>query len=130
MAAAPIYLSDDLSAKANIKVPKKALGAYKGCAIWLGSEADTLVIVEGPEGGLSVREAGCSFVACTIAAGNMTNLTIPAGVERVILFQDNDEAGEKAARTAAAKFRPNELRETSRFVREGGRWLYVDGNAG
>lgn len=26
--------------------------------------------------------------------------------------------------------RANELRETSRFVREGGRWLYVDGNAG
>ena len=26
--------------------------------------------------------------------------------------------------------RANELHETSRFVREGGRWLYVDGNAG
>ncbi len=25
--------------------------------------------------------------------------------------------------------RVNELHETSRFVREGGRWLYVDGNA-
>ena len=99
-----IYLSDDLSAKASIKVPKRALGAYKGCAIWLGSEAETLVIAEGPEDGLSLREAGCSFVACAITAGNMANLTIPAAVKRVVLFQDNDEAGEKGAKTAAAKY--------------------------
>ena len=33
-----IFLSNDLSSKASIKVPKKALGGYKGCAIWLGSE--------------------------------------------------------------------------------------------
>jgi hypothetical protein len=46
-----IYLSDDLSAKASIKVPKRALGAFGGSAIWLGSEAETLVIVEGPEDG-------------------------------------------------------------------------------
>jgi SEC-C motif-containing protein len=26
--------------------------------------------------------------------------------------------------------RANELHEPSRFLREGGRWLYVDGNAG
>jgi hypothetical protein len=99
-----IYLSDDLSAKASIKVPKRALGAYKGCAIWLGSETDTLVIVEGPEDGLSLREAGCSFVACAITAGNLANLAIPAAVKRVVLFQDNDEAGEKGAKTAAAKY--------------------------
>ena len=99
-----IFLNKDLSAKANIKVPKKALGAFGGSAIWLGSEADTLVIAEGPEDGLSLREAGCPFVACAITAGNMANLTIPAAVKRVILFQDNDEAGEKAAKKAAAKY--------------------------
>ena len=99
-----IFLSDDLSAKASIKVPKRALGAFGGSAIWLGSETDTLVIVEGPEDGLSLREAGCPFVACAITAGNMANLTIPAAVKRVILFQDNDEAGEKAAKMAAAKY--------------------------
>jgi len=99
-----IFLNRDLSAKANIKVPKRALGAYKGCATWLGSVTDTLVIVEGPEDGLSLRGAGCPFVACAIAAGNMANLTIPAAVKSVILFQDNDEAGEKGAKTAAAKY--------------------------
>lgn len=99
-----IFLSNDLSSKASIKVPKKALGAFGGSAIWLGSETDTLVIVEGPEDGLSLREAKCPFVACAITAGNMANLTIPAAVKRVILFQDNDEAGEKAAKKAATKY--------------------------
>ena len=101
-----IFLNEDLSAKASIKVPKRALGAFGGSAIWLGSETDTLVIAEGPEDGLSLREAGCPFVACAITAGNMANLTIPAGVERVILFQDNDEAGEEAAQRAAARYAP------------------------
>jgi len=99
-----IFLSEDLTAKASMDEPKRALGKYKGSAIWLGSHHDPLMITEGLEDGLTLREAGFPFVACGIAAWNMANLGIPAGVKRVILFQDNDDAGRKAARKAAATY--------------------------
>ena len=126
-----IFLSDDLTAKASVDEPKKALGKYKGSAIWLGWHHDTLMITEGLEDGLSLREAGCPFVACGIAAWNMANLTIPAGVKRVILFQDNDVAGRKAARKAAATCAsqgfevlvagaPDGIKDANDLLRDGG----------
>ncbi|MGA9268070.1 MAG: VapE domain-containing protein [Rhodomicrobium sp.] len=70
-------------------------------AIWFGEPSGTLYVTEGPEDALTLREAGYAFVACSVSSGNMCNLTIPEGIQHVIIFQDNDEAGEKAAKKAA-----------------------------
>lgn len=92
-----IYLANDGMGKAPINDPKRALGDVKGNGIWFGNPSPELHIAEGPENALTLRVCGAAFVVCGISAVNMSSLSIPPYVKKVIVCPDPDEAGKKAA---------------------------------
>ncbi len=98
-----IYLQSDGKGKAPVTPDKMSLGAVKGGAFWIGHHDDTLTICEGPEDALSLFMAGYSM-AVSCGAGNMANLTIPAGVRKIIIAADHGEAGEREAHKAAQAY--------------------------
>lgn len=95
-----IYLDPLTGNKAKLKNAKMALGAVKGNAIWFGEVHTTLCIAEGPENALSVLSFGYKFVCSSINASNMSCLTIPREVKKIVLFADTGKAGESAANQA------------------------------
>lgn len=99
--------------KAPVDNPKMGLGIAAGAAVRLGPIAEHIVVVEGIETGLAVREAlldrpGLS-VWCGLSAGGVGSIDIPrgGGVRAVTILADNDAdktgIGHRKARQAAAR---------------------------
>lgn len=117
-----IYLKEDGSGKADVPEPKKALGIVKGNAIWFGKPDKKLYIVEGPENALTLLHCGAKFVACAINAANMPMLTIPKGVEFIVICPDRDPAGFKSAaqcRVAYDTYRLEVCYPTEKLLKNG-----------
>ncbi len=109
-------LDMDGSAKAPIGTPKRLLGGHRkaGGVIRLTADADVtthLGIAEGIETALAVTAAMATSapwlpVWSAIDAGNLADLPVVAGVERLTVFSDTDASGtgQIAARMLAARW--------------------------
>jgi len=91
--------------KAAIKNPKLSLGQVRGCALRLGPVAAEIMLCEGPEDGLTLRQRfpGAS-VWVSLGTGNLPFVELPDMVESVVIAGDNNAAGVAAAEAAAMAF--------------------------
>ena len=102
------FLKLDGSDKAAVSCPKMLLGPAKGAAVRLAPAADELIICEGIEDGLSVRQIkGGAAVWAGISTSGMTAVTLPDPplAAHLIIAADADSAGQVAARKAAEKWK-------------------------
>ncbi len=105
------WLDSRRPAKANVAAARKSLGRIHGFAVRFGepAAASTLLVGEGIETVLSLvtvlphgvlRTAGPSptFAASALSAGGLGTFVPPPMVSRLLVAQDRDEEGERAAR--------------------------------
>jgi putative DNA primase/helicase len=105
-----VYLSADGTGKASLPEgldAKKALGRLRGGAVRLDEprNSEPLVIAEGVETALAVREATGWPTWSTVSAPGIKAVRVSEGVTRVYVAADLDRsgAGEKAAHVLAAR---------------------------
>jgi len=99
------WLRDDGACKTHLSPAKAMLGICRGGAVRLAEIDDELGVAEGIESGLSVQQAADLPVWAALSTSGLTGLVLPARVRHVVILADGDEPGEKAARTAAARWR-------------------------
>jgi phage/plasmid primase-like uncharacterized protein len=100
------FLKLDAGGNLTLHPAKIISGVVRGGAVRLAPAAETLVICEGIETGLSVMQAtGLPVWAC-LGAGNLARIVIPEIVSELIIAADNDVSGvgQKAAYKAAERF--------------------------
>ena len=100
------YLTAD-GRKADLPSPKKLTGAaglLSGACIPLHKPAHGCIgIAEGIETALAAWCASTLPTVASYCAGNLAAWQLPAGVQRVVIFSDNDKAGREAADTLLAR---------------------------
>ncbi len=99
-----IWLAAD-GRKANLRAPKKTLGALAGGGVVLAPFHSRLIVAEGVETALSVDEVWGTSAVATLGTANMEAVQIPVSVSDVLIAFDCDTngAGEKAARNLATR---------------------------
>jgi putative DNA primase/helicase len=97
------------SLKAPVKAVKMTMGPMRDGAVRLGKAARTLGIAEGIETGFSAQQIFSLPVWVCCGASRMGSVAVPDVVERIVLFADNGEAGEKAAERATGHYRAQGL---------------------
>jgi len=99
-----IYLTDD-GKKADIANPKLSLGHIRGCAVRLGPAAPHILMCEGPEDGLTLRQSrpGQS-VWVSLGTGSLPFVELPSAIEAVTIAGDNNNAGRHAANLGIEAF--------------------------
>lgn len=102
-----IYLNNDGSDKADVEPKKTILGVVNGRAIVIDKPTEQLIIAEGIESALSIREIvnGQIPVWSAVTAPNLGNIKLPPLplASELIISCDYDEAGIKAAFKLATK---------------------------
>ena len=96
---------------ARVSRPRKALGRIHGLAVRFGepTTASTLLVGEGietvlslvtvlPHGALRAADPSGTFAAAALSAGSLGAFVPPAHVTRLVIAQDRDKAGVRAAR--------------------------------
>jgi phage/plasmid primase-like uncharacterized protein len=92
--------------KAPVADPRRALGVLVGHAVWFGAAADVLVVGEGVETVLSIRDVLPSLpCAAALSAAHVAAFQIPPPVRRLYIAFDDDPAGRHAADRLAARAR-------------------------
>ena len=99
------WLDPRRPAKARVPRPRKALGRVHGLAVRFGdpASASTLLVGEGIETVLSLvtvlpdGDHSNTLAAAALSAGSLGAFVPPANVTRLIVAQDRDEQGERAA---------------------------------
>ena len=104
------FLARDGANKAPINPQKMMLGPCRGGAIRLAGSGDVLMVGEGIETCLAVRQATGHLAWAALSTSGMRTLGLPDDVRDVIVLADGDDPGEAAARDCAV-----------RWVREGRR---------
>ena len=99
------WLDPTQPAKANLTRPRKALGRVHGRAVRFGQPAHgTLLVGEGIETVLSiVTVLPDTVAAAALSAGSLGAFAPPAGVARLVIAQDNDAEGKRAAERLARR---------------------------
>ena len=99
------WLDPHAPAKADVASPRKSLGRVHGRAVRFGEPAGgTLLVGEGIETVLSIVTALPDTVAvAALSAGSLSAFVPPAGVTRLVIAQDNDPEGERAAERLARR---------------------------
>ena len=100
------WLDPERPAKARVSRPRKALGRVYGLAVRFGDpgSASTLLVGEGIETVLSLVtvlpdvDHSRTLAAAALSAGSLGAFVPPANVTRLIVAQDRDDKGERAAR--------------------------------
>ena len=105
------WLDSCRPAKAPVSSPRKSLGRIHGFAVRFGepAAASTLLVGEGietvlslvtvlPHGALQAAGPSGTFAAAALSAGGLGTFVPPLMVSRLIVAQDLDEEGERAAR--------------------------------
>ncbi len=105
------WLDSRRPAKANVGAPRKSLGRIHGFAVRFGepAAASTLLVGEGietvlslvtvlPDGALQTVVPSPTFAAAALSAGGLGTFVPPLVTARLIVAQDRDEEGERAAR--------------------------------
>ena len=104
------WLDPRRPAKAPVERPRKALGRLHGFAVRFGepASASTLLVGEGietvlslvtvlPDGALHSAGPSPTFAAAALSAGSLGTFVPPLMTARLIVAQDRDEEGERAA---------------------------------
>src|SRR3546814_14897020 len=85
--------------------PKLSLGQVRGCALRLGPIAPHIILCEGPEDGLTLRQKHPrASVWVSLGTGAMPHIELPDVIRRVTIAGDNNAPGRPAAETASAAF--------------------------
>ena len=95
------WLDPHRPAKAPVSLPRKSLGRIHGLAVRFGEmgDASTLLVGEGIETVLSlVTVSPDTLAAAALSAGSLDAFIPPPNVTRLIIAQDRDEHGDRAAR--------------------------------
>lgn len=92
-------------AKAPMRQAKLSLGQIRGGALRLGPEAHEIVLCEGPEDGLTLRQQmPAATVWVALGSGNMAAMALPARTKRLIIAGDNNPPGRDAVARAREVF--------------------------
>ena len=98
------FLRADGKGKAPVSGNKMMLGRCGGGAVRLAPAGTELVLAEGIETGLSVRQATGLPVWATLSTSGLRSVIMPPETTVVTIAADGDEAGEVAAQAAARRF--------------------------
>ena len=99
-----VYLTED-GQKARMTNPKYSLGQVRGCAVRLGPPAREIMLCEGPEDGLTLRQRHPrASVWVSLGTGAMPFVELPSIIRVVILAGDNNAAGRAAVAAAGGAF--------------------------
>src|SRR3546814_11856170 len=83
--------------------PKLSLGQVRGCALRLGPIAPHIILCEGPEDGLTLRQKHPRASAwVSLGTGAMPNIVLPDVIPPVTIAGDNNAPWRPAAATASA----------------------------
>ena len=98
------WLRSDGQDKAGLKVPRRAMGHILGNAVRINPVGDILVVGEGIETILSIREA-CSRlpVWAALSSSHLGAVLLPEGLQRLYIACDRDPAGQRAAERLLAR---------------------------
>ncbi len=98
------WLARDGSGKAPIATPRRAMGRLLGNGVRFGLVQDVVAIGEGIETVLALR---CVLpkmpMIAALSASHLTALVLQAGLKRIYISQDNDDAGMHAAQSLAGR---------------------------
>ncbi|MCA0424203.1 MAG: toprim domain-containing protein [Proteobacteria bacterium] len=98
------WLAYDGQDKAAVDTPRRAMGHLLGNAVRIALADQTLVLGEGIETMLSVREAAPSLpVWAALSSGHLGAVQLPAGLQRLYIAIDRDPAGQRAAERLTAR---------------------------
>lgn len=98
------WLAPDGSGKAAVKTQRRAMGHLLGNAVRLTLCDDILVVGEGIETMLSVREAAPGLpVWAALSSGHLGAVLLPEGLQRLYIAIDRDPAGQRAAERLTAR---------------------------
>lgn len=107
------WLAPDGRGKAAVETQRRAMGHLLGNAVRLTPCDDTLVVGEGIETMLSIREAAPGLpVWAALSSGHLGAVLLPEGLQRLYIAIDRDPAGQRAAERLSA--RANEVGITVR----------------
>ncbi|MDF0602157.1 toprim domain-containing protein [Psychromarinibacter sp. C21-152] len=92
------WLDPATARKAPLDPPRKAMGNLLGHGVRIGAATDILAAGEGLESTLSLRMALPDLpVIAALSANHLAALILPAGLRRLYIAADADEAGAMAA---------------------------------
>jgi phage/plasmid primase-like uncharacterized protein len=98
------WLAPDGRDKAAVGIPRRAMGHLLGNAVRIVPADQTLVLGEGIETMLSVREAVPSLpVWSALSSSHLGAVLLPAGLQRLYIAIDRDPAGHRAAERLTAR---------------------------
>ena len=98
------WLAPDGQDKAAVDTPRRAMGHILGNAVRIAPADQTLVLGEGIETMLSVREAAPFLpVWAALSSGHLGAVLLPAGLQRLYIAIDRDPAGQRAAERLTAR---------------------------
>lgn len=87
--------------KAQVRIPRKTVGALGWGAVRLAAAGDELGLAEGTEKGLAAMQLFGVPCWATLGAGRMHRVRVPDVVKTLHIFVDNDDAGRAAAERTA-----------------------------
>ncbi len=98
------WLAPDGQGKARVETQRRAMGHLLGNAVRLTPHDDILVVGEGIETMLSLREAAPGLPArSALSAAHLGAVLLPEGVQRLYIAIDRDPAGQRAAERLSAR---------------------------
>jgi len=98
------WLAPDGRGKAAVKTQRRAMGYLLGNAVRLTPHDDILVVGEGIETMLSLREAAPGLpVWAALSSGHLGAVLLPEGLQRLYIAIDRDPAGQRAAERLSAR---------------------------
>jgi putative DNA primase/helicase len=100
------FLAPDGSAKSSLDPVRISTGPIRGGAVRLAPAAETLIVAEGIETALAAMQATAMPAWAALSTSGMEALVLPPIVRTAIILADHDSsgAGERAARTVAARW--------------------------
>jgi len=91
--------------KAAMRNPKLSLGQTRGCAVRLGPVSRRIILCEGPEDGLTLRQKYPSeSVWIALGTGGLPLVELPDEVEEVALGGDNNAPGRAAIKAGKEEY--------------------------
>jgi hypothetical protein len=98
------WLAPDGQDKAAVDTPRRAMGHILGNAVRIAPADQILVLGEGIETMLSVREAAPSLpVWAALSSSHLGAVLLPVGLQRLYIAIDRDPAGQRAAERLTAR---------------------------
>jgi hypothetical protein len=98
------WLAPDGQDKAAVEIPRRAMGHLLGNAVRFEAATDILVVGEGIETMLSIREAAPFLpVWAALSSSHLGAVILPEGLQRLYIGRDRDPAGQHAAERLTAR---------------------------